>query len=465
MRLKLTIISPDVDSSVCKEIVFEHQGGVIGRKQGNDWVLPDAKRFISSKHALIRLENNGFQLGDLSTNGVYLNNAASPIGDGNFVSLTTGDQFKIGDYNILVCIEEVPQAIPDVPSNTDVFPESNEDHSSNINIFAENVDPLELLGSTANNSMPSLGAAGEQSSHDNASVDQDFFQPPQFKPVKDEVYEIPTNWDQMPDFGQSSDVDSNVQPGGLPEHPAISKERSSDNNSPNLAQQKSAALNEVNFSSGSNAKPSVTTTAKNQISDEAIKSFLRGVGISPEALDQADINNVMFDFGRVLRTTVQGLMEILSARSKLKSEFRMNYTTIRVKENNPLKFSMNVDDALSNLFVKKGENYLMPVAAIDEAIKNMKDHQIALLAGMQAALKDLVQQFDPVDIEKNREKYMEMSSKIPVYRKAKSWDLYCQSYSDFKREMGDNFQDMFGNAFTEAYEKQISDLLIRQIKR
>lgn len=465
MRLKLTIINPDVGSDVRKEVVFEHQGGKIGRKQGNDWVLPDAKRFISSKHALIRLENNGFQLGDLSTNGVYLNNAASPIGNGNFVSLTTGDQFKIGDYNILVSIEEVPLAVSDVPSVAEVIPELNEDHSSNINIFSENVDPLELLGSTANNSMPSVGAASVQSSHDNASVEQDFFQPPQFKSVKDEVYEIPTNWDQMPDFGQSSGLDSNVQQEGFPEHPAISKERSSDNISPNLVQQKSAAINEMNSSLGSNVKSSVTPTAKNQISDEAIKSFLRGVGISPEALDQAGINNVMFDFGRVLRTTVQGLMEILAARSKLKSEFRMNYTTIRVKENNPLKFSVNVDDALSNLFLKKGEDYLMPKEAVDEAVKNMKDHQIALLAGMQAALRDLVQQFDPADIEKNREKYMEMSSKIPVYRKAKSWDLYCQSYSDFKREMGDNFQDMFGNAFTEAYEKQISDLLIRQIKR
>jgi len=459
MRLKLTITNSDLASGVRKEVIFEHQGGVIGRKKGNDWVLPDAKRFISSKHAQIKFENNVFLLGDLSTNGIFLNNGASPIGHGNFVSISSGDQFKIGDYNILVTIEAVSASVPDVHSG----PETSS--ASSINIFPEDMDPLELLGSATSEPISPAGAVSKQSSLDDAPAGQDFFQPSQFKSAVDEAYAIPTNWAELPDVGQSSAVDPKGQPQGVSDRRVVSEEKSAANISPNLDRRNRAVIEQSKISQELGATPGVTSSDDGQLSDKAIKSFLKGVGIPLEALDQSDISNIMFDFGRVLRTTVQGLMDILSARAKLKSEFRMNYTTIREKENNPLKFSMSLDDALSNLFLKKGDDYLVPNDAVEEAIQNMKDHQIALLAGMQAALRDLVQEFDPEIIEENIEKYMEVSSKIPVYRKAKSWDLYRQSYNEFKLGMGDNFQELFGRAFTEAYEKQMSELSNRRLKR
>ncbi len=478
MKLKLTIINSDINLDVRKEVVFDHQGGVIGRKEGSDWVLPDAKRFISSRHAIIRFEDNGFLLGDLSTNGIYINDASSPIGNGNFVRINSGDQFKIGDYNILISVQdEIPESFtpPSVQSN---FSDSNESLASNVNIFPENMDPLELLGMPNDELIPPVDTAADmpstQSSLDSASADQDFFQPSQLESVTGNAGAIPTNWAELSDDeGKRSEAIPKTQQQKL-SGDVNSSNQSTGHISPNVVvhnqvdleikkpEQQSDVVS--NTASSENHQLSDKSVSNKTTSDKAMGAFVLGLGMPPEMLEDSDINNVMFEFGQVLRTTVEGLKEILSARAELKSEFRMNYTTIRVKENNPLKFSLSVDDALNNLFLKKGEGYLTPKEAIDEAVENMKDHQIALLAGMKAALGELVQEFDPVDVENSVEKYMEMASKIPLYRKAKSWDLYCENYKEFRKGMGDNFQNMFGHTFSEAYEKQISDLSLMRGK-
>jgi len=65
----------------------------------------------------------------------------------------------------------------------------------------------------------------------------------------------------------------------------------------------------------------------------------------------------------LVRLAVQGLVEVLRSRTEVKNSFRLPTTSIKPVENNPLKFSQNVDDALYNLFVKRNPGYLGPVEA------------------------------------------------------------------------------------------------------
>ena len=58
----------------------------------------------------------------------------------------------------------------------------------------------------------------------------------------------------------------------------------------------------------------------------------------------------------------------------------MRLTQFRAADNNPLKFSANVDDALHNLLVKRNAAYLEPVEAFEDAFDDLRDHQIAMLA-------------------------------------------------------------------------------------
>jgi len=107
MALQLKIISEHReivgDDAVRK---FAEDGGTIGRSLHNDWILPDPDRYISGKHAAIDYKGGIYYLVDLSSNGVYINGEHEPIGKGNPRRLFSGDQLRLGDFEIAVSIDQ-----------------------------------------------------------------------------------------------------------------------------------------------------------------------------------------------------------------------------------------------------------------------------------------------------------------------------------------------------------------------
>ncbi|MDP6616961.1 MAG: FHA domain-containing protein [Gammaproteobacteria bacterium] len=85
---------------------FAACGGTIGRSLECDWPLPDSKRYISSKHAMIDYQGGAYYLLDLSRNGVYVNGSDVPVGKGNPQRLFDGDTFRLGEFEIKVAIVE-----------------------------------------------------------------------------------------------------------------------------------------------------------------------------------------------------------------------------------------------------------------------------------------------------------------------------------------------------------------------
>ena len=74
------------------------------------------------------------------------------------------------------------------------------------------------------------------------------------------------------------------------------------------------------------------------------------------------------------------------------------------------------------------------------------NHQLAMQAGIQASLTDLLKTFDPEIIEK------QFSQGIVLQKKTKYWDSYKEIYHGTVENAVDNF---FGEAFICAYEKQM----------
>src|SRR3974390_2688632 len=56
--------------------VFGVHGGRIGRAGSNEWVLPDAERFMSGHHAAIEHRGGYWYVVDTSSNGTYLNQSS-----------------------------------------------------------------------------------------------------------------------------------------------------------------------------------------------------------------------------------------------------------------------------------------------------------------------------------------------------------------------------------------------------
>jgi type VI secretion system protein len=166
----------------------------------------------------------------------------------------------------------------------------------------------------------------------------------------------------------------------------------------------------------------------------------------------------------MLRDMVAGMMRILSSRSSIKNEFRMSVTTIQPVENNPLKFSATVDDALENMFLKKGNAYKGPKQSVEEGFTGIAEHQIAVLSGMRSAFKGVLERFDPLVLEKRFDK-QNKGGLIPGSKNAKNWELFTEYYTDLAGDLDNSFQYLFGDDFVRAYEDQLQRLAITRSKQ
>ena len=81
-------------------------GGTIGRNADNDWVLPDPNRYISGRHAMIDFQGGAYYVVDTSRNGVYINGADTPVGNGHPQRLFNGDRVRLGDFDMACQITE-----------------------------------------------------------------------------------------------------------------------------------------------------------------------------------------------------------------------------------------------------------------------------------------------------------------------------------------------------------------------
>lgn len=163
--------------------------------------------------------------------------------------------------------------------------------------------------------------------------------------------------------------------------------------------------------------------------------------------------------GQVIREAVKGLMQVLGSRNSIKNEFRMSVTTIQPVENNPLKFSANVDDALENMFLKRGDAYLGPVESVREGFESVAEHQIAIIAGIRAAFKSVIERFEPSGLEARFQKQRK-GMLIPGNQKARNWDMYTDYYSELMGDLDRSFQYLFGDEFVQAYEDQLRKLAL-----
>jgi type VI secretion system FHA domain protein len=107
MPLKLRIISDHYKTlGKNRSRLFGVTGGTIGRASRNDWVLPDTNKFISSHHATVLFRAGDWMLEDKSRNGVFLNDADKPIAITGAAKLEDGDRLRLGEYDVLVSIDE-----------------------------------------------------------------------------------------------------------------------------------------------------------------------------------------------------------------------------------------------------------------------------------------------------------------------------------------------------------------------
>ena len=456
----------------------------LGRGSENEWPLADPERVLSKRHCVIAFRGGVWQVADISTNGTYYNREPEPIGRGGIRDLRDGDRLRLGPYEFEVQIEhEVqatswggPAARPAPPSTPSAFgndpflaspfdkaPLSEDPRAASrgsASPFAG--DPL-LGPATSDPFAPDPLREGPLAPAP-ISLGQDFGPPPDaprpFRPTTDpdhvpafeQAFRAPTPTPALPADLDDWDLDFAPKP-----PPAPAPASPSAGAPPGVPTDPFADLSP--FDEAPPAPPPRAAPPTAQVAplaagtDDLLASFLRGAGMDTTAI--ANPVATMAALGAAFRAMVSGLRQALMARATVKGEFRIEQTMIRARGNNPLKFSADDDDALSALLGAGRRVDMAPAEAVADALRDMRLHELASVAAMQAAVRLLVRQLDPAPLRAEAERGGGM---LPAQKRARAFDLYEKLHASVTQGLADDFDSVFGKAFARAYEEALRDV-------
>jgi predicted component of type VI protein secretion system len=513
VTLTLEVTSPNgAELGAARRKTFGPEGGVLGRNKTNSWVLPNSK--VSGRHAVITYDKGVFYIEDTSTNGVFVKSSRSRLGRGRPYALRTGDCLLIDPYVIEVSVSSAGEAMmnPAAPGFSDPFggvadPFGGADPFASQDPFfdapqppaapqsiepgfgptsGDEVDPLKLLGGSGGARSPLPGAAARRplSADDleGASPLRGHYQAP---PVPASApaprgteppgnpFVIPEDYDPLSD-NKSGYSHSPAIPAArkAPSRPPVVQEiPPAPRIDPFAAQPRPVApvapRAEPDFfppapdrpmslappPAVANAAKALAASARSSVAGDRdavidLEKVLEGAGLRPEDVSP----DLARDFGRILRVVVTGVMEVLRARHDLKGEFRLRTTQFRPADNNPLKFSANVDDALHNLLVKRNSAFLGPVDAFEDAFSDLRHHQIAMLAGMRTAFESMLAEFDPDRLQEDFDRQLKRGA---LLGKLKYWELYREHVAELMKDPEATFRRLFGEEFGKEYDAQL----------
>jgi type VI secretion system FHA domain protein len=165
------------------------------------------------------------------------------------------------------------------------------------------------------------------------------------------------------------------------------------------------------------------------------------------------------DCGAIMRAAVEGIMMLLLARAEMRKEFEAEERTmVAARDNNPLKLMSDPHEAMDFLFdpAERTDGFLDPVQAVGDACEDLRSHDLALMAGMRAAILGALRRFDPPAIERAFEKSAKGFSLSS--RKAQLWEAFVAQQDKLSRDAQEDFNKVFGRDFMGAYQAQLRRL-------
>jgi type VI secretion system protein len=503
-----------------RPIVMRGPNLTIGRGPENDVVLPDPDRQISKTHCVLENHNGNLVVVDLSTNGTFLNYGKVALGR-TPTPLNDGDVLVMGPYELVVEVssqssEPLAPLVDDRASfgNAQRAPDPMQllDDAGPGGDFLDSLlggptpkgpgqfrkedDFSELLPPLGDEG-PLLGPAPAQemgpAMFDHGPSGSDAFRAPQASRSV-----IPDDWDdilspakpsapaytpppvapalppQIPDddiFGS----DPVAAPASAPLAPSPVAEtfdpfatdpnrkgRSADPVPPQMAAappvfapvEPEAPPVAPAFAPAPAALPEFPTAVGGL---DAARIFLAAVGAGEVNIPDADLPDAMGRMGRTLKSMITGLREILMTRASIKSEFRIEQTMINAGSNNPLKFSISPEQAIEAMVRPNVRGYLPAEEAAEKALEDIKAHEVAMVTGMEAALKGLLARLDPKALTEKIEAKGGGGGFLKN-RKAQYWETYEAMYAEVSDQAENDFNELFAREFAKAYKDQLARL-------
>lgn len=400
---------------------FDSAGGTLGRSEQADWYLPDPERVVSSVHAVISFDGANYTISDKSTNGLFVNRSVEALGEGRSHQLQDGDILCLGDYEIQVALVDATPA----GSGNDTTMVASVTQAKTNRLTPDAAQGLlidELLAPALNSrnsaslapSPQPVNAAPTVLPTQQLGLDEHFLPPAAM---------IPDDWD---DSWQADVTQAEI---AKPDVRSAQKQHMGP---------KTAARAE--------------TSAANSLNDDCMQAFLRGLAITD--VDAQVLSSPMWweQLGLAFAQSLQGVLSVMRERSQVKNRFRVNQTTFQQRENNPLKFSANIDDAFYNLFNRPGSSFMPAKQAIAEAFADISQHEAAIIAGAQGAMAGMLAQLAPEKLEATDIGGGFVDKLNPAQRQARCWARYKMLHQELALEVQRKDHSGVNDDFIAAYE-------------
>jgi type VI secretion system protein len=437
MALRLQVVSRHKQSlreRSTKE--FGQDGGTIGRSLESDWVLPDAHRFISSRHASIDFRSGSYYIIDTSSNGVYINGSNQPVGRGNPQRLFPGDRIRMGEFEMLVEIDDSDSTRERIPIQPHIDPVDRLQRVDAPEAVKRNlVDPFEVTG-VGIETLLDEDQASTLSPLDYGFANDELALVPDQAPQQTSVPASTTAKSRLSDTARAR-----MNGAQLPPIKVIRKRKIGDPLNTGATGVTSAPPAAGALPQPAPAAPTLTLDA-----------FFRGAHVPAMALDAQQSEAFLLRLGQLMREIVAGLSENLHLRAAQKGLLRQSNTTIQPGNNNALKFSAGVDEALNNLLFRDSKEYVDAVEAVREAFGDIRRHQQILMKAMLEAVVAYIERLDPEQLElkfsNGRTGFMATTAKL------KYWDLFKDLYQVLAQRNPGEFPAIFLEEIARTYDAE-----------
>jgi type VI secretion system FHA domain protein len=485
MPIKLSFQSTGLVPGTPQPLVMRGTSMTLGRSDQNDVVLPDPDKVISGRHCAIEDHGGNVIVIDFSTNGTFLNYGKVALG-ATPTPLHDGDILSIGSYELLVEIRT--EQVPDRPAALPVAPGENR---SALDVLDEGDDFLDdLLGGPASGPAKPSQAPWDDEGLLPPLEDDDLLSPTRgdadaggpsqsegSSPLTDMIQtsrpasgEIPDDWDlDLPGAAHVTDASQDASPEAaalpefspddllgpdIPEGPAPPPEPKP---TPVAQVEEQPVPDPVRRTTQIPAPDTSPVAQPHPGPDRAMEAFMRGLGAESITLPPKEVEATFERLGHVLRTMIHGVREILMTRASIKSEFRIHQTVISAGKNNPLKFSVSPAQAVESMIRPTTEGYLDAATATEEALNDIKAHEVAMMTGMEAALKGVLAKLEPAKLATLIEADSGFRA-VLTNKKARYWDTFEKKYEEISDQAENDFHDLFSKEFARAYQEQLKKL-------
>lgn len=465
MALKLRVISDHYKALGKRSSqLFGVTGGRIGRAQDNDWVLPDPDRYVSSHHVKVSFRGGKWLLEDISTNGTFINGADIPASVDGVYTMSDGDRLRLGDYEILVSIDDRNDFPADATGQLPTPPRVRNGGAAKVPVLnddlGEELDITDLLGDSFILSEPPATpkSVSEPFPLSESHVDRTQPRSPA-KPAAQGGFNSLLD-SLADDAGERTVAHSKKSDDWQMQTRPYDRKTMAALNPAALAtkppQPKAAAAVPVSAPTTAarpEREPERLRRATDHV-DSGVEAFCRGAGIDPTSLP-ADTQAALLTLaGQLVRESVLGLMETLKGRSDLKSKLRLSQTTIQPGENNPLKFSASVDEAVLKLLDPHGNRYLGPIEAMRESFTDLRNHQAALVAAIQGGMDEFMNRIEPGELQERFDRGLKRGPLLGAANKMKYWDLYAEFYQALNQRNEQGLPSVFAEELARTYAEK-----------